>query len=174
MELFVFYKEPAMFFFDTMPSPVGNLKIIASELGLHGILWDAEHKSNLSNFKFASARYSENNTTIIQAKLQLNQYFLGTRKSFNLPLVFEGTNFQTKAWNQLLQIPYASTISYAEQAERIGNKNKARAVGMANKLNSLAIVVPCHRVVGKNGNLVGFAGGLDKKSYLLSLEKKYF
>ncbi|EKD72741.1 MAG: hypothetical protein ACD_45C00599G0001, partial [uncultured bacterium] len=95
----------------------------------------------------------------------------GKRKMFDLPLVIDGTDFQIQAWKQLLKIPYSSTITYGEQAEKMGDKKKARAVGMANKLNPISIIIPCHRVIGNNGQLIGFAGGLEKKAYLLKLEK---
>jgi methylated-DNA-[protein]-cysteine S-methyltransferase len=108
---------------------------------------------------------------IVQTKKQLTEYFQGKRKFFDVPLAPHGTDFQMKAWQQLLKIPYASTISYAEQAEKMGNKNKARAVGRANGSNPISIIIPCHRVIGSNGHLVGFGGGLDKKAYLLALEK---
>ena len=88
-----------------------------------------------------------------------------------MPLSPQGTPFQIQAWQQLSAIPYAETISYGEQAKRLGDKNKSRAVGMANGCNPISIIIPCHRVIGSNGKLVGFAGGLDKKSYLLNLEK---
>lgn len=107
-----------------------------------------------------------------KTKKQLNEYFQGKRKIFDLPLVYNGTEFQIQTWKQLIKIPYAKTISYAEQAERIGNKNKARAVGLANGLNPISIIIPCHRVIGSNGHLVGFGGGLEKKSFLLKLEQK--
>ena len=84
--------------------------------------------------------------------------------------MIQGTDFQIQVWNELLKIPYAQTISYAEQAEKIGDKNKARAVGMANGQNPIPIIIPCHRVIGSNGHLIGFGGGLDKKAYLLKLE----
>jgi len=104
-------------------------------------------------------------------KKQLTEYFAGERKIFDLPLVLNGTAFQILAWKQLMKIPYAQTISYAEQAEKIGDRKKARVVGMANGLNPIPIIIPCHRVIGSNGQLTGFAGGMDKKTYLLNFEK---
>jgi methylated-DNA-[protein]-cysteine S-methyltransferase len=154
-----------------MNSPVGKLTLIASAEGLHAILWDTD----LKNFKcekiIGGFIRSQHEETIAQAKKQLAEYFEGKRKTFDLPLVLKGTDFQVQTWKQLLKIPYSKTISYAEQAEKIGNKNKARAVGMANGLNPIPIIIPCHRVIGSNGHLVGFAGGIDKKTYLLNLEK---
>ena len=157
--------------YDEMDSPVGRLTIIASSKGLHALLWD----NYCRDLKYATIvsglKMLKNNQIIIKTKQQLNEYFQGTRKVFDLPLAPDGTDFQLQAWQQLLQIPYATTISYKTQAERIGDKNKARAVGMANGRNPISIIIPCHRVVGSNGKLVGFGGGLDKKDYLLKLEK---
>jgi methylated-DNA-[protein]-cysteine S-methyltransferase len=153
--------------YDEMDSPVGKLTIITSVKGLHAILWEDSFKDE----EFNRLTKSKNEKTLIETKKQLTEYFQNKRKTFDLPLVLEGTDFQIKVWKELLKIPYAKTISYAEQAERVGNKNKSRAVGMANGLNPISIVVPCHRVIGSNGKLVGFGGGLEKKAYLLNLEK---
>ena len=156
--------------YDEINSLVGKLTLITSTEGLHAILWDNDRK-NIACEKFISSlRKSNNEKTIVQTKKQLTEYFQGKRKIFNLPLVIKGTDFQIQAWQQLLKIPYSKTISYAEQAAKIGHKNKARAVGMANGLNPISIVIPCHRVIGSNGHLVGFGGGIDKKAFLLSLE----
>jgi methylated-DNA-[protein]-cysteine S-methyltransferase len=156
--------------YDVMNSPVGKLTIITSPEGLHAILWDNDHKE--VNKISSLFRQSRNEQTIIETKKQLQEYFAGKRKKFDLPLVINGTDFQIQCWQQLLKIPYGKTVSYGEQAEKVGNKNKARAVGMANGLNPISIVVPCHRVIGSSGQLIGFGGGLDKKVYLLELEQK--
>lgn len=150
--------------YDEMASPIGTLIIITSAAGLHGVLWDHEKIP-------ATLCQSQNESTIIQTKRQLNEYFEGKRKTFNLPLILNGTDFQIQTWQQLSKIPYGITISYAKQAENIGNKNKARAVGLANGCNPISIIIPCHRVIGSNGTLTGFGGGLDKKAYLLELER---
>ncbi|MDO8953316.1 MAG: methylated-DNA--[protein]-cysteine S-methyltransferase [Gammaproteobacteria bacterium] len=159
--------------FDEMDSPVGRLTIISSAEGLHAILWDSDRHSLRYEKTISDLIRSRDETTIVQTKEQLAEYFEGKRKIFDLPLIFNGTDFQIQAWKQLLRIPYAKTISYAEQAVEIGNKNKARAVGMANGLNPISIIVPCHRVIGSKGNLVGFGGGLDKKAFLLRLESEH-
>ena len=104
---------------------------------------------------------------------QLNEYFAGTRKSFDLPLKFDGTEFQNRVWRELQNIPYGKTISYKELAEKTGNIKACRAVGMANNKNPLPIIIPCHRVVGSNGKLTGYAGGLEVKKFLLELEQEY-
>ena len=107
---------------------------------------------------------------IKEAFRQLSEYFSGKRKTFNLPLLLKGTDFQKQVWQELLKIPFGETRSYKQIAEAIGNPKAVRAVGMANNKNPLLIVVPCHRVIGANGKLVGYAVGLDKKEYLLRLE----
>jgi methylated-DNA-[protein]-cysteine S-methyltransferase len=109
---------------------------------------------------------------IKKAAAQLNEYFAGKRKTFDLPFKLNGTEFQRSVWNALLTIPYGETRSYKEIAEYIGNPRACRAVGMANHRNPLAIIIPCHRVVEHGGGLGGYAGGLDVKRYLLDLEKK--
>ncbi|BBB31790.1 methylated-DNA-[protein]-cysteine S-methyltransferase [Thermotomaculum hydrothermale] len=102
---------------------------------------------------------------------QLKEYFEKKRKNFDLALHFiVGTDFQKKCWEALMKIPYGQTISYSKQAEMVGNKKAVRAVANANRLNPIAIIVPCHRVIGKNGKLTGYAGGIEKKEYLLKLE----
>lgn len=106
-----------------------------------------------------------------KAEQELDEYFSGKRKAFTVPLKPEGTAFQQAVWKVLLNIPYSETMSYGEVAKRIGNPKAARAVGMANHQNPLAIFYPCHRVIGANGKMVGYGGGLPVKEFLLSLEK---
>ncbi len=164
-------KLPSDAAYDEMPSPVGTLTIIGSPLGLHAILWDSDRPHSACETIINTLSRSATETVIIATKQQLSEYFQGQRQIFDLPLVFNGTPFQNQAWQQLLQIPYGQTISYGEQARKIGDKNKARAVGMANGLNPISIVIPCHRVIGSNGRLVGFGGGLNNKAFLLQLEQ---
>ena len=111
-------------------------------------------------------------TVILEADSQLTEYFEGTRKEFNLPLKMTGTDFQKSVWEALLTIPYGETRSYKEIAVQIGNEKACRAVGMANNRNPIAIIVPCHRVIGHNGTLVGYGGGLELKQRLLDLEQE--
>ena len=114
----------------------------------------------------------ENETVLLKEAInELNEYLDGNRSSFDLPLEPKGTEFQKKVWNALKEIPYGETRSYGEIAKIIGNEKAARAVGMANNKNPIAIIVPCHRVIGANGKLVGYAGGLDLKEKLLQLER---
>ena len=157
--------------YDDMDSPVGKLTIVTSPKGLHAILWDNDRGSPQCEDILSRFFPSKDEQTIVQTRTQLTEYFQNKRKTFDLPLAPHGTAFQRQAWNELLNIPYATTISYAEQAGKIGNKNKARAVGMANGCNPISIIIPCHRVIGSNGKLVGFGGGLDRKAYLLNWEK---
>lgn len=160
-------------FYDEIDSPVGGLTIIASSEGLHAVLWDSDRENPKMAKIIQALPKSSDDKIIVKTKKQLMEYFQGQRKIFDLPLVINGTDFQKLCWQQLLKIPYAKTISYGEQAQRIGNKNKARAVGMSNGLNPISIIIPCHRVIGINGKLVGFAGGLSCKAWLLEHEKKY-
>ncbi len=102
---------------------------------------------------------------------QLDEYFSGERRDFDLQLRLDGTDFQKRAWRNLMEIPYGGTRSYGEQARRIGNANASRAVGLANGKNPIPIVVPCHRVIGANGSLTGFGGGIDRKRWLLEHER---
>jgi len=116
--------------------------------------------------------YEKKETPLIKkAALQFGEYFKGKRKSFNLPLTLQGTAFQMKVWNALKKIPYGKTISYGELAAMIGNPKACRAVGMANNRNPIAIIIPCHRVIGCDGSLTGYGGGLKLKQQLLELEK---
>lgn len=109
---------------------------------------------------------------LVAAATQLDEYFAGYRRRFDLPLAPSGTAFQREAWQALCTIPYGDTITYGEQARRMGRPTAARAAGGANARNPLPIVVPCHRVVGTSGTLVGFAGGLDRKAWLLEHERR--
>ena len=151
--------------YSDMESPVGVLRIIANNDALFGVLWDCDPLTELTR--------DERNSIIQNTKQQLQEYFHGKRKAFDLPLAAIGTAFQTQAWKALQEIPYGKTISYGKQAERIGDKKKARAVGVANGENPISIIIPCHRVIGANGSLVGFGGGLDRKRLLLDLEQEY-
>jgi methylated-DNA-[protein]-cysteine S-methyltransferase len=160
-------KEITMYYVTSMDSPVGELRIIASDRGLRAILWGPEDAARLASVDVADL--IEERTAILT---QLEEYFAGTRRQFDLPLDPVGTPFQQSAWMVLRTIPYGRTMSYGEQAKQLGDPNKARAVGAANGKNPLSIVVPCHRVIGSSGHLTGFAGGLDAKSWLLDHERQ--
>ena len=158
----VVYKEIA--------SPVGVLTLFASDKGVHRVLWEHERYTETCEALLGRFKQLATHPMLLEAEAQLDAYFLGKRQAFDLPLVLEGTAFQKQAWHVLSQIPYGQTISYAEQATNLGDKNKARAVGLANGSNPISIIVPCHRVVGSNGQLTGFGGGVERKAFLLQLE----
>ncbi|MPW44104.1 methylated-DNA--[protein]-cysteine S-methyltransferase [Acinetobacter guerrae] len=150
-----------------MSSPVGQLKLVANEQALVAILWDNE---NPKRVRLAELTEDLNHPILVKTKMQLIEYFSGQRSVFDIPLDFEGTDFQKKVWAALLTIPYGETRSYKYIAQYIGNEKAVRAVGAANGKNPISIIAPCHRVIGAGGALVGFAGGLDKKEILLNLE----
>lgn len=125
---------------------------------------------NITELKFGSCGEESPDAVIKKAKTELEEYFAGKRKSFTVPAKPGGTDFQKKVWAALRDIPYGETASYGEIAKRIGDPKACRAVGMANNRNPIAIIIPCHRVIGAGGALTGYAGGLDKKEFLLKLE----
>jgi methylated-DNA-[protein]-cysteine S-methyltransferase len=149
-------------------SPVGELWLIASDRGLHAILWqeDADEQAETA----ARLRKDPAHPILKKTAAQLREYFAGRRTEFDIKLAPEGTPFQKQVWLELRKIPYGRTISYGEQARRLGDAKKARAVGTANSRNPISIIVPCHRVIANNGDLSGFGGGVDKKRFLLDLE----
>lgn len=153
----------------TIPSPTGDLTLIASDAGLAAILWDDDPAIQA---RYAPQRENPDHPVIAAAIRQLDEYFAGTRTSFDLPLDPIGTAFQHDVWRALLTIPYGETRSYADLACAIGRPTATRAVGAANGRNPLPIVTPCHRVIGSNGRLTGFAGGLPNKQLLLALEER--
>ncbi|MDN5513262.1 methylated-DNA--[protein]-cysteine S-methyltransferase [Acinetobacter sp.] len=155
--------------FMEMASPVGTLKLVAHETALVAVLWENE---NPKRVRLAELIEQVNHPILLETQKQLNEYFAGKRQQFDLPLDFEGTEFQQKVWQALLTIPFGETRSYRDIAEQVGNVKAVRAVGAANGKNPISIIAPCHRVVGANGKLVGFAGGLDNKDILLKIEKR--
>jgi methylated-DNA-[protein]-cysteine S-methyltransferase len=148
-------------------SPVGELKLVASENGLVAILWPDD---NPARVRLNSLIADTENPILLEAERQLRAYFAGNLKEFTLPLDPHGTAFQKRVWDALLTIPFGETRSYAQIARQIGTPTAYRAVGAANGRNPLSIVAPCHRVIGTNGALTGFAGGLATKQKLLALE----
>ncbi|NNH35488.1 methylated-DNA--[protein]-cysteine S-methyltransferase [Acinetobacter sp. NIPH 2377] len=154
--------------FIEMASPVGTLKLVANETALVAVLWENE---NPKRVRLAELVEQADHPVLLETQKQLTEYFAGKRQQFDLPLDFAGTEFQQKVWQALLSIPFGETRSYRDIAEQIGNVKAVRAVGAANGKNPISIIAPCHRVVGTNGKLVGFAGGLDNKDILLRLEK---
>ncbi|TCB49624.1 methylated-DNA--[protein]-cysteine S-methyltransferase [Acinetobacter sp. ANC 4779] len=154
--------------FIEMASPVGILKLVANENALVAVLWE---NKNPKRVRVAELIEQVDHPILMETHKQLTEYFAGKRQQFDLPLDFAGTEFQQKVWQALLTIPFGETRSYRDVAEQIGNIKAVRAVGAANGKNPISIIAPCHRVVGANGKLVGFAGGLDNKEILLRLEK---
>jgi methylated-DNA-[protein]-cysteine S-methyltransferase len=154
----------------TLETPVGDLFLLASAKGLHAILFEEDMKEKSCRDLFAAIKSDPKHPHLLKAAAQLKEYFTGARRAFELDLIVHGTEFQVRAWRELSKIPYGKTISYHEQARRIGDEKKARAVGTANSRNPLSIVVPCHRVIAKSGHLTGFGGGLPAKKFLLELE----
>lgn len=153
--------------YKTMESPVGELKLVASDKGLAAILWENDHPRRV---RLAPVAEDENHPVLVEAERQLKDYFSGRRKSFSVKLDFKGTEFQKKVWAALLTIPFGETRSYGQIAKQINNPKAARAVGAANGKNPISIIAPCHRVIGSTGKLTGFAGGLEAKARLLALE----
>jgi methylated-DNA-[protein]-cysteine S-methyltransferase len=154
-------------FYTHLVTPVGNLLLAGDESGLREI-------------SFAKGKYPakpdstwiDGQKALCEPIRQLRAYFAGELEAFDLPLSPKGTPFQQQVWKELLKIPYGETISYGEVAKRIGNPNASRAVGLANGSNPIPIIIPCHRVIGSNGKLTGYGGGLPIKEKLLALERR--
>jgi methylated-DNA-[protein]-cysteine S-methyltransferase len=150
-----------------MKSPVGKLKLVGDDQGLMAILWENERLDRVSTGPLAEA---PDHPVLREAERQINEYFAGKRKTFSLAFDLAGTKFQKAVWQALRTIPFGETRTYSEIARRVGRSRAVRAVGAANGRNPIPIVVPCHRVIGANGTLTGFAGGLETKAILLRLE----
>ena len=149
-----------MQYYNTYKTAIGNISI-----------GENNHHIVMIKFKEDVGSAVKKETPLIKETIkQLSQYFEGKRNQFDLPLHLDGTDFQVRVWNALLRIPYGQVWSYKRLAEEIGNPKACRAVGLANNRNPISIVVPCHRVIGSNGSLIGYASGLDNKRYLLDLE----
>jgi methylated-DNA-[protein]-cysteine S-methyltransferase len=148
-------------------SPVGKLKLVASETGLIAILWAND---NPRRVPLKDLVEKNDQHILVETERQLKEYFAGERDVFSIPLDMRGTAFQKDVWRALLGIPFGKTLSYGEIAKQLGRPAASRAVGAANGRNPISIVVPCHRVIGSSGKLTGFAGGLDAKAFLLNLE----
>jgi len=157
-------------------SPCGELLLGAFEGRLCLCDWQTEKHRGLVDRRLRHllhADMQEGTCAIIEtARQQLDEYFTGKRKTFDVPLLFVGTDFQKIVWNDLLRIPYGKTISYGEMAARIGMPKAVRAVANANGANAISIFAPCHRVIGSDKSLTGYGGGLEAKRYLLQLEQR--
>jgi methylated-DNA-[protein]-cysteine S-methyltransferase len=150
-----------------MASPLGPLLLVCDETGLREIVFSSQGQRAQPH-----ADWQEDESQFSDVIEQLKKYFAGQLQTFDVPLAPEGTPFQQKVWTELCKIAYGETISYGELARRIGNPNASRAVGLANGSNPVPIIIPCHRVIGANGKLTGYGGGLDIKEKLLALEKR--
>jgi len=153
--------------YSSMSSPVGELTFTGTAAGLSGVWFDTDrHQHDRSGWQRDDALFAE-------ARRQLEEYFAGTRQQFTLQLAAKGTDFQHRVWAALCTIPFGQTRSYGEQARSIQNEKAVRAVGLANGKNPIGIIVPCHRVIGSTGSLTGYAGGLDRKRWLLAHEQRH-
>ena len=172
LPLRMLFPEPSEFFFTAgYDSPVGHLELTMSERGLAALSfrdrWVAPHGTK-------NARWIEDPDRFRDIAGQLDEYFAGTLREFDIKLDLRGPSFHQRCWQALLKIPYGQTWSYAQLAAEVGSPQASRAVGQANHHNPVAIIVPCHRVIASNGDLAGFAGGLPAKEFLLSLEGASF
>ncbi|NBF03523.1 methylated-DNA--[protein]-cysteine S-methyltransferase [Pseudomonas sp. Fl5BN2] len=153
--------------FKIIPSPVGQLTLVARGMKLAAILWEHERQNRV---RLGPLQEVGDHPLLLETERQLREYFAGTRERFDLELDFVGTEFQCKVWQALLTIPFGETRSYSQIAQQVGSPKAVRAVGAANGRNPISIVAPCHRVIGASGSLTGFAGGLQAKQFLLALE----
>ncbi len=147
-------------------SPIGRLMLTSDGMALTGLYTEPSRKAQSTDGWAEDAGIKP----LAATARQLSEYFAGIRREFDLPLRLQGTEFQTRVWHELLEIPYGVTFSYGQLAKRLGNPNAARAVGLANGRNPISIVVPCHRVIGADGSLTGYGGGLERKCWLLEHE----
>ncbi len=153
--------------FTTMASPVGQLTLVASDAGLVAILWENDRPGRVT---LGETIANDRHPVLAQTRRQLGEYFDGRLRSFDIPLDFQGPEFHQRVWQALLTIPFGETRSYGQIARQLGQPGASRAVGAANGRNPISIVAPCHRVIGADGSLTGFAGGLEAKRFLLALE----
>lgn len=146
----------------TIPSPLGNIVATADKQGICSL-----------DFKDNALQNNHPNIHLEQLKVELEEYFLGKRKTFTVPLNPKGTPFQKSVWKVLLDIPYGEKISYTQEAIRLNHPKAVRAVANANGKNPISIIIPCHRVIAKGGGIGGYSGGISKKEFLLELERKH-
>jgi methylated-DNA-[protein]-cysteine S-methyltransferase len=150
-----------MNYYDIYKTPLGKLYIKASDQAILSVSYNKEHTTTKPNHLTKKC---------VQ---QLDEYFRGKRKTFDLPIHFDGTDFQVSAWKALLDVPFGATSTYLKQAQSISNPRAVRAIGGANGKNKISIIVPCHRIIGSDGSLTGYGGGLDRKKWLLEHEQKF-
>lgn len=156
-----------MLFYKYIPSPIGELELCANEAGLISVLFT-------NTIKRALTKQPESaHSLLTETEKQLNAYFKKELKQFDLPLSLEGTDFQKRVWKQLMQTPFGKTINYLELAKQLGDEKCIRAAASANGKNPVSIIVPCHRIIGSDGSLVGYSGNLERKQWLLEHEGTY-
>ncbi|HEY2282825.1 MAG TPA: methylated-DNA--[protein]-cysteine S-methyltransferase [Solirubrobacteraceae bacterium] len=153
-------------FYTSMDSPIGELLLLGDDRALHGLYMQDGRKPVK-----ISPQWERSASPFTNVRAQLQEYFAGERVAFETPLEMNGTQFELRVWRALTEIPYGETVSYGEIAKRIGQPSAARAVGLANGRNPIGVIVPCHRVIGANGTLTGYGGGLERKQLLLELER---
>jgi methylated-DNA-[protein]-cysteine S-methyltransferase len=159
-----------MLVFSHLSSPVGRLKLVAGDVGLVAVLWEEDDPARV---RLGAMIEQPDHAVLAETSRQLGDYFAGRRQRFTVKLDFRGTDFQTRVWTALLAIPFGETRSYGQVARDLGRPSASRAVGAANGRNPISIIAPCHRVVGSNGALTGFAGGLAAKTFLLEHERRH-
>jgi methylated-DNA-[protein]-cysteine S-methyltransferase len=157
------------FFTGSFTAPFGVLNVVASDLGVRYVMF--ENDAHPKPLDALNLQHDDSHAVMHAVLSQLNEYFSGKRREFDLPLDLHGTDFQVAAWKSLAGIPFGRTWSYGEQAASIGRPTAVRAIGGANGRNPIAVVLPCHRVIGANGTLTGFGGGIEVKKWLLNHEK---
>jgi methylated-DNA-[protein]-cysteine S-methyltransferase len=153
-------------FYTSLDSPIGELLLLGDGRALHGL-----HIQGGRRPVTIAPQWQRSAAPFAAVRAQLRRYFAGERLTFDAPLAIDGTRFERRVWRALQDIPYGETVSYGEIAKRIDQPSAARAVGLANGRNPIAIIVPCHRVIGANGTLTGYGGGLERKQLLLELER---
>lgn len=151
--------------YTTTESPIGELLLVGDGRALHGLYMQDGRKPMR-----VGSSWRRDEDSFADALRQLGEYFAGSRNAFELPLALSGNPFELRVWNALLEIPYGHTASYGQIAASVGEPHAARAVGLANGRNPIAVIVPCHRVIGSDGSLTGYGGGLERKRFLLDLE----
>jgi methylated-DNA-[protein]-cysteine S-methyltransferase len=156
----------------TVASPIGPLTLVAAGGALAGVYMDAQRHLPAVVASARPASQGLDAIPLAAAASQLAEYFAGRRTEFDLPVEMAGTDFQRRVWAALREIPYGETVSYGELARELGQASASRAVGLANGKNPVSVIVPCHRVVGSDGSLTGYGGGLDRKRFLLDLEQR--
>ena len=152
-------------------TPIGNVVVVANAVGVTSVEFDVEDINDVAGVDAQRDTVAESNAD--RAAEQLREYFAGKRTTFDVPLAATGTRFQAAAWAALCRIPFGNTISYKEQAMSMGKPTATRAVGAANGRNPIAVIVPCHRVIGADGSLTGYASGVDRKVWLLDHERRH-